>query len=280
MSESDVESILREIRERVLSQQQLAGDEAASSAAPRSTIGNQGNGTSEVGHSREVVRPTESRVAAENLALINSYLTTTARAWDRLPPLVSNRSGAAARLELWLKGKMKRATRWYAWEQVNFNAAVHHAIRDLLPVLAAYEQELRKLQTRCADQQVEFEEYQAEASARLAEIRIELRELRDGIGRTHVELEAEREDAEAQRRKSQAQQTAMEAQKAELNARIAELVNELRERDGRLLDEQRVTFKQISLETTEAAVLEDRARRKTEALLAELINRVEKLEKG
>ena len=40
---------------------------------------------------------------ADNLALINSYLTTTGRAWDRLPPLVSNRSGLSARIELWLK---------------------------------------------------------------------------------------------------------------------------------------------------------------------------------
>ena len=70
-------------------------------------------------------------LTAENLSLIESYLTTTARAWDRLPPLVSNRSGLIARVELWLKRQLKRATHWYTWEQVNFNAAVHHALRDL-----------------------------------------------------------------------------------------------------------------------------------------------------
>ena len=44
----------------------------------------------------------------------------------------------------------------------------------------------------------------------------------------------------------------------------------MRERIGLLQEEQRVCFKQLSLEASEAAVLEDRARRKTDALLEEL----------
>ena len=42
---------------------------------------------------------------------------------------------------------------------------------------------------------------------------------------------------------------------------------------------RRVSFKQLALETSEAAVLEDRARRKNETLLQELSRRVEQLEK-
>src|SRR5712691_7752419 len=132
MAETEVESILREIRERVRSQQ-CAGQDVAASAAARNAIGNAGNGASDAGVSRS--GDSES-TPHENLALINSYLTTTARAWDRLPPVVSNRSGVAARLELWLKRHLKRATRWYAWEQINFNAAVHHALSDLLAALS------------------------------------------------------------------------------------------------------------------------------------------------
>jgi multidrug resistance efflux pump len=217
MADTEVENILREIRERVVSQHRASRDLAARSAS--STLTNGGNGAADpdAGGMQAIGTAT-----AENLTLINSYLTTTARAWDRLPPVVSNRSGLFYRVELWLKRKVRRATRWFTWEQVNFNAAVHHALRDLLPLLSAYEQELGKLRARIDD----------EAATR-----------------------------------------------TQLEARIAELLSELRERDEHLRDEQRVCFKQLALETSEAAVLEDRARRKAEAVLEELQLRIEQLEK-
>ncbi len=224
MAETEVESILREIRERVLSQERAGQDVMRTSARPATNGGNAA-GDSGVGGIQD-----RGVIAGESLTLISSYLTTTARAWDRLPPVVSNRSGFSARVELWLKRTFKRATRWYAWEQVNFNAAVHHALRDLLPLLAVYEQELGKLRAQI-----------------------------------QTEGEARRRD--------------LEQHQTELNARVAGLVRELRERDERLQDEQRVCFKQLALETSEAAVLEDRARRKTVALLEELQRRMATLEK-
>src|SRR5713101_1071597 len=121
MVETEVESILGEIRERV-----RATHEAQ--AALSVTEGGAEDSAITADARREAT-------TAEALALINSYLTTTARAWDQLPPVVSNRSGVAARIELWLKRHLGRATRWYAWEQINFNAAVHHALRDLLAAL-------------------------------------------------------------------------------------------------------------------------------------------------
>ncbi len=232
MAETEVESILRELRTRVLSQQR-AGQDVAVSAADRTAIGNAGNGAADAGVARSGASETTT---AENLVLIGSYLTTTARAWDRLPPLVSNRSGLAARLELWLKRRLRAGTRWFTWEQVNFNAAVHHALRDLLPLFSAYEQELRKQRAR-----------------------------------SDAKAEAQRTELEEQRR-------AIEAQRIQVDARLAELVSELREGDERLQAEQRVCFKQLALETSEGAVLEDRARRKTEALLEELTRRVDQLE--
>ena len=60
---------------------------------------------------------------------------------------------------------------------------------------------------------------------------------------------------------------------AEAQARIAEIVNEFRERDERLLDEQRVCFKQLSLQLTESQVLEDRARHDLDARLNKLENK-------
>ena len=56
----------------------------------------------------------------------------------------------------------------------------------------------------------------------------------------------------------------------ELNARLAELAQDLSNRDERLLDEQRVCLKQLSLEISEASMLFDRARRQIEARLDEL----------
>ena len=228
MAETEVESILREIRERVISGQRASQDVARTSARAAMTNGGNGAGDSAIGEMHD-----SATIARENLALINSYLTTTARAYDRLPPVVSNRSGFLSRLELWLKRRLRAGTRWFTWEQVNFNAAVHHALRDLLPLLTAYEQELGKLRAQI--------------------------------------------DAEAEARRGDLEQH--QTQRVQLEARIAELISELRERDEHLRDEQRVCFKQLALETSEAAVLEDRARRKTEALLEELQRRIEQIEK-
>jgi len=222
MAETEVESILREIRERVLSQQRTGSD----SSATRSALTNRGNGAGDSGARQQITNDNNETISAENLSLIESYLTTTARAWDRVPPLVSNRSGSIARVELWLKRQLKRATHWFTWEQVNFNAAVHQSLRELLPVMAAHEHELQAL--------------------RAAETKLSELEAVSGKTETHVEG----------------------------------LENELRERDAHLRDEQRVCFKQLALETSEAAVLEDRARRRAEALLEELQRRVAELEKG
>ena len=226
MAETEVESILREIRERVLSQQRTGSD----SSATRSAMTNRGNGAGD-SEPRQQITNNETP-SAENLSLIESYLTTTARAWDRVPPLVSNRSGSIARVELWLKRQLKRATHWFTWEQVNFNAAVHQSLRELLPVMAAHEHELQALK--------------AQLAAQFAAAETKLSELEAISGRTETRVEG--------------------------------LGNELSERDAHLRDEQRVCFKQLALETSEAAVLEDRARRRAEALLEELQRRVGQLE--
>jgi murein L,D-transpeptidase YcbB/YkuD len=227
MAETEVESILREIRERVLSQRT-----GRDSSAIRSAKTNRGNGAGDSEALQQITNDDKETLTAESLSLIESYLTTTARAWDRVPPLISNRSGSIARVELWFKRQLKRATHWFTWEQVNFNAAVHQSLRELLPVMAAHEHELQALRAQLATQV-------AAAETKLSELEVL-------SGRTETRVEA--------------------------------LVNELSERDAHLRDEQRVCFKQLALETSEAAVLEDRARRKHETLLDELQRRVGQLE--
>src|SRR6185503_14692021 len=143
----EVENILREIRDRVYAEQ--------SALAPSAASGEAADVTSSNGQSRS----TESRTRLE------SYLTTTGRAWDRLPPVVSNRSGAIARAELWLKQHLKRATRWYAWEQVNFNAAVHHALHDLIELISSQERSIADLHEQANQLKAENQTRTAELSA-------------------------------------------------------------------------------------------------------------------
>jgi hypothetical protein len=242
MADTEVENILREIRERV-----YAEEEAAAAAREGSS-----NGV-------PAARENSASRAAGSLPSLDSYLTTTARAWDRLPPVISNRSGTTARLELWLKRYFKRATRWYAWEQVNFNAAVHHALGEMAQLLAANEKTIAGLQEQLdAEKAARQSERQQQTSAQA---------LRSEVSR---QLGEHRQSLDA----------AMNNRTVEVDRRLAEIVDELRESIARLQDEQRVSYKQLSLEKGEAAVLEDRARRKTEALLEELERRVRELEKS
>ena len=267
MVDDEVENILLEIRERVRAQE-LPTSEIATSATEN------GDRESSITPPAAVESST-----AEALARIEAHLTTTSRAWDRLPPLVSNRSGALARLELWLKGQLKRSTRWFAWEQINFNAAVHHALRDMLEAQRAaqsdYEQGLERLRAESEAERTMREENQA----RLLALGAEIEGQRALIEAQRAQIEAQRVQIEGQRAQSEAQRAQIESQRSQMKARLSEFAEELRLSDARMREEQRVCFKQLSLEATEAAVLEDRARRKSATLLEELRRRVEQLEK-
>jgi hypothetical protein len=241
MVDTEVEDILREIRERVRAEQQQA--------APVSPNLNESgaNGALASGYS--------TPQATEALARLEGHLATTGRAWDRLPPVVSNRSGALARLELWIKRRLKVATRWYAWEQINFNAAVHHALRDMLEAFSAFEQQLQRIQTNTEAWAEKFEETRRELVAQRDQLKSQL-----------VLLESQQAVVELHRAQIESLRGGAEAQHLELNARMAELNN----RDDRLLDEQRVCLKQLSLEISEASTLFDRARRQIETRLDSL----------
>lgn len=239
MVDEEVESTLREIRARV--RETAAEADAASTGAASAT---------------QVSPPSSEEPSTKtpaSMARIDAYLTTTARAWDRLPPLVSNRSGGLARLELWVKQRFKQATRWYSWEQINFNAAVHHALRDTLDALLDLEQRLTQ--------------HRLEMSAAMSAV-VEAREQQSEEIRTQrTELESQRATIERYRTQFEAEQR---ARILEVSARLADLSRELHERDQRRLEEQRVCFKQLSLELSEAQVLLDRTRRDIESRLDKL----------
>ena len=222
MVEEEVESVLREIRERVRaqapppvpeyvpdSQQSLLDREDSTDAPPLAS-------------------------ATDALARLELNLATAERTWNRLPPLVSNRHGWVARVELRIKLYLKRATHWYTWEQVNFNSAVKDALRETAAALAIHDQHLMKMREEINALRllkIKFESYRAKLESRLAALEIS-------------------------------------QQESTTNAQ---------ERITQMLDEQRICFKQLSLETSEASIIFDRARRSTAARLDEMASQLQEL---
>ena len=239
---NEVESILNEIRERVRTDHEQG-------RVPVTLVTQDETAKDSLGHSRAE----DGSGHSESLSRLSAHLTTTGRAWDRLPPMYSNRKGGAARFELWIKARLKSMSRWFTWEQVNFNSAVHHALSESLQALSAYQQELAGLRGELSKEAESWRE-KSERNDR------ELTALRSGI-----EAELRKRDA--------AMETRTAEMNAELTARLAELAGELRQSDQQLREEQRVCFKQLSLETSEATVMEDRGRRVIES-------RLDKLEKA
>lgn len=276
----DVETILNQIRERVVSE-----ENARITGTSVSTTALSSNGSA-AGSSQD-----------EGLARLSEQLTVTGRAWNRLPPIVSNRRGTLARIELWIKNTCRPLTRWFTWEQVNFNRAVHDALSDAVRILTAEVQELAALRAQLSgeirrevltlrsdldSQSIELRtlynnqaEYRADVEARskstndtLSRISNMLADLteesRTQLAQQHSQLAEQTNGLAAALREEQS--VAKSQQGEELNRRLAELVTELKE-------EQRVCFRQLSLEASEAAILEDRGRRALDA-------RLEKLEKS
>ena len=87
---------------------------------------------------------TNGSVAAE-LDRLQANLVIAGRAQDQLPPVTTYRHGAIAKIELWVKRGLKRITRWFTWEQANFNAATCESFHTTLAILARLEQNISDL---------------------------------------------------------------------------------------------------------------------------------------
>lgn len=278
MIDEEVETVLREIRERVVSQP-LA---QPSSSEPASGGANGNQNSQLVATAEPIARSSEA------LARLNAHLTTTARAWDRLPPVFSNRSGTAARIEVWIKARLKIFSRWFTWEQVNFNAAVHHALGETLKTLTEQDAVIAAVRSKLA--QSENDALQRELQKQRAEIDAEINSLRVQL---QADTAARRVDSQNQQRETNALRAEVrgelegvriqaEDQGTELRARIetklAQLSGELREREDRIENEQRVCFKQLSLEANETAVSSDRAQQRIRTLIEEMNERIKLLD--
>ena len=142
----------------------------------------------------------------KEVADLRSALKVAESTRDGLPPLTTYRSGLLASLELWIKRQLKRGTHWYVYQQVNFNAAIHDSLLEILNVLSRYEQQIASIESRMAG----------------------------------------------------------------LEARLNEVSTAQQDRIGLQTDEQRVCFKQLSLQANELAVDLDRTRRSLQLRLEEL----------
>ncbi len=263
----DVETILKEIRNRVVSDKRAnestAGIDAPSNGSPQSN-------------------------QSESLTRASAHLAVTNRAWDRLPPVSSNRVGMFARLELWIKRKTRSLTRWFTWEQINFNRATKDALGDMVEILKAEAQELAALRAQLAQEGHRRAGELREIEARLQQADAALERVTqivdEGHSR-HSRLEVEHSNLAVEHSKLANQVIDLGAQlraedrqiksqqDEELNRRLSELAAELKE-------EQRVCFRQVSLEANESAVLEDRARRALLARLEELEESIKALPRG
>lgn len=299
MVDQEVADILEEIRSRV-----RAGSNPPETSAPTNST------VIELESGSEPVLPEPPPVTDSYSSLI-----VLARAWDRLPPLVTNRSGMSARLELWIKSKLKTALRWLTWEQINFNAATHRTFLELIESLTAYEQELhrvhhqlkKQLTASREEQQLEIDSQRAVLQTQRDELLKEIQNRRSQLVQQQAALDSLQLELNEQRSELKARLTeigdqqvtqqsllstqidelktlhskdvgdmqvqvakTLDAQQSAAQSQLANLVREFRERDERLLDEQRVCVKQLSLELSESQVLQDRARREVESRITRL----------
>lgn len=159
MSDVDVEATLREIRERV---------RAETLAQPPRSANN-------------ISGSSPSIQAANALARLRANLATTERTWSKLPPVTSfHRRGWKARLEVWMKRQFKRATHWYMFEQINFNAAVNSALHDAATVLGSLPEQrayLKQLSIEMSEHALVLDRTRRAVEARMDELAFSLKEL-------------------------------------------------------------------------------------------------------
>jgi TolA-binding protein len=163
------------------------------------------------------------------------------------------------------ESRLKRALNpaAFASRQGDFNIAVVDAFKEAVAAL----------RETITSQDIRLEQLERD----LTEMRSLVTELRERSSAAETQLAQIRQEQGESRERAQATETQL-AQLVEkigqLSAGQGDLGRELRERIQHLLDEQRVCVRQLSLKTSEEAVLAERARRATELRLEEFARRL------
>lgn len=154
---------------------------------------------------------------------------------------------------------------WPPERQLEFNRAVIDLLRAFSEHAERLETRLQQLQTGIAEVDTAARrEIRDQIQQVMAENRARLQEVAD-------EQQARIEEAINEQRE-RLQDVVDKQQEA-----IQEVTNEQRERIHHVLDEQRVCMRQLALQSSEQAVLADRARRATELRLDDLSKRMDQL---
>jgi predicted nucleic acid-binding Zn-ribbon protein len=159
-----------------------------------------------------------------------------------------------------------------SWRKRTFNPAPPSSRQNdfNVAVVDALEEAVAALRETVASQEVRLEHLERDLTE-LRSLSASLRELRERSATAETQL------AQLRQEHSERIEQLGHEQREKINQQSAgqgDLGSELRERIQHLLDEQRVCIRQLSLKTSEEAVLADRARRATELRLEELARRI------
>ena len=152
----------------------------------------------------------------------------------------------------------------HARRQEDFTATIVETIKQMI---ASISTSIAKL----AEKEREISELKNEIA--------QLREYQERIGRESADAIQNLAERAAEMRQQFEQRARDHSEKIEQLGRAVsdghrDLGDEVRERIQRVLDEQRVAIRQLSLKASEDAVLSDRARRATELKLEDLVKRL------
>ena len=159
----------------------------------------------------------------------------------------------------------------HARRQEEFSAAVvatlqeiTGSLRNATAQLAEKEREISELKIEIAQGREQREQFARESAGTIQNLTDRAAEMREQFGEQLGRVEQQAREYGGK----------IEQLSAELAGVRQDLGNELRERIQHVLDEQRVAIRQLSLKTSEDAILSDRARRATELKLEELAKRL------
>lgn len=165
-----------------------------------------------------------------------------------------------------------------SWLKRTFNPAAPSSRQSELNggLLDALEAAVTALREADASRDIRLEQLERDL-AEMRSLSADVRELRERSAAAETQLAQMRQEQGELRERSAAaetQLTQLVEKISQLSAGQGDLGGELRERIQHLLDEQRVCVRQLSLKTSEEAVLAERARRATELRLEELARRI------
>lgn len=179
--------------------------------------------------------------SGDAISRAEANLAIAERAKNQLPPLTTYRHGLSSRIELWVKRLVKRLTHWFTWEQVNFNAAVNHSLNDTLSAL-------RKLERQLSAMRVDLDD-----TARFADLESRLAALESRFASIDDRI------------------TATPGGEVDQERTVQQETFDL------ILSEQRVCFKQLSLEISETRKVVARTERNLQTRMDELARRLEEV---